>query len=80
MHTISQRTADGALTRVLLAVLSVGEVVAALAVHGAVKVIVWQERSRERRRLATLDDFMLRDIGISRSDVAHEVNKPFWQG
>lgn len=39
----------------------------------------WHERSIQRRALARLDDRMLRDIGISRSDVEQEVEKPFWQ-
>ena len=43
-------------------------------------LLVWQERSRQRRALARLDDRMLRDIGISRADVAAECAKPFWRG
>ncbi len=39
----------------------------------------WQERSAQRRELAALDDRMLRDIGLSRYDVAEETTKPFWQ-
>ena len=43
-------------------------------------LLVWQERSRQRRALARLDDHFLRDVGISRADVAAECNKPFWRG
>lgn len=39
----------------------------------------WQERARQRRQLAALDDRMLRDIGVSTSDVEHETRKWFWQ-
>jgi uncharacterized protein YjiS (DUF1127 family) len=39
----------------------------------------WQERVSQRRTLARLDDRMLRDMGLTRSDVEHEVSKPFWQ-
>jgi uncharacterized protein YjiS (DUF1127 family) len=39
----------------------------------------WRQRSRERAQLATLDERMLRDIGISRGDVLREINKPFWR-
>jgi len=39
----------------------------------------WQERVSQRRTLARLDDRLLRDMGLSRSDVEHEVSKPFWQ-
>jgi len=37
------------------------------------------ERSRQRRVLETLDDGMLRDLGLSRSDVIREADKPFWR-
>ena len=42
-------------------------------------VLDWQDRSRERALLATYDDHMLRDIGLSRADVDRESRKPFWQ-
>jgi uncharacterized protein YjiS (DUF1127 family) len=32
-----------------------------------------------RRRLLTLDDRMLRDVGISRAEVHGEAEKPFWR-
>jgi uncharacterized protein YjiS (DUF1127 family) len=41
-------------------------------------ILEWQERSRQRRHLATLDDNMLRDIGLSRADVDRETHKHFW--
>ena len=34
---------------------------------------------RERRQLAGLSDDMLKDIGVSRADVEHVVEKPFWK-
>ena len=79
MHTITRRPVEGAFARSLLLGLSMCELVGALAVHGALKVIVWQERARERNRLASMDDFMLRDIGLSRSQVTQEADKHFWQ-
>ena len=36
-------------------------------------------RWRERRLLEVLDDRMLRDIGISRSQALAEAGKPFWR-
>jgi len=39
----------------------------------------WQERARSRVLLGRMDDRMLRDMGISRSDVDVEVAKPFWR-
>ena len=41
--------------------------------------IAWLERLRERRQLAALSDGMLKDIGVSRADVEHLVEKPFWK-
>lgn len=35
-------------------------------------------RLRQRRRLAELDDRMLRDIGVTRTQVAAEAAKPWW--
>jgi uncharacterized protein YjiS (DUF1127 family) len=39
---------------------------------------LWRQRARSRAELAALDDRMLDDIGLTRIDVAREVNKPFW--
>ncbi len=39
----------------------------------------WFARLRDRRQLAELDDRMLRDLGLTRSDIRHEADKPFWQ-
>ena len=41
--------------------------------------VAWLERMRERRQLAGLNDDMLKDIGVSRADVEHVVEKPFWR-
>jgi len=40
---------------------------------------VWEERRESRRRLAEMDDHLLRDIGISRADAFAESEKPFWR-
>jgi uncharacterized protein YjiS (DUF1127 family) len=37
------------------------------------------ERARQRRALASLDDHMLRDIGITRSEAWQECAIPFWR-
>jgi len=43
------------------------------------KVIrLWAARSCQRRHLASLDDSVLRDIGLTRRDVQREISKPFW--
>ena len=41
--------------------------------------VAWQQRGRERRHLASLDERMLRDLGVSRSDATRESAKPFWR-
>lgn len=40
---------------------------------------LWMERARQRRQLARLDEFQLKDIGLSRADVEKEVSRPFWR-
>jgi len=39
----------------------------------------WQWRARTRHRLMTMDDRLLKDMGISRYDALHEAKKPFWK-
>jgi len=41
----------------------------------------WQQRSQQRRELKQLieDADLLKDIGLSKSDVIKEVHKRFWQ-
>lgn len=43
------------------------------------RIATWQERAQARRRLGQLDDWMLKDVGLSRADVAREMGKPFWR-
>jgi uncharacterized protein YjiS (DUF1127 family) len=42
-------------------------------------LLAWQDRSRQRHHLESLDDYMLKDIGLSRADAEREVAKPFWR-
>lgn len=44
------------------------------------RLFTWMERARQRQALAALDHHLLKDIGLNRTDVAAEVQKPFWQG
>ena len=39
----------------------------------------WRRRKNGRLELARLDERMLRDIGLTRSDAEYEINKPFWR-
>jgi len=43
---------------------------------------VWNARNRQRevlRLLAERDDYLLRDIGLTRVEALREAAKPFWQ-
>jgi len=42
-------------------------------------ILAWLERARGRQALLALDDWVLKDIGLTRADVMHESDKPFWQ-
>jgi uncharacterized protein YjiS (DUF1127 family) len=55
-----------------------GAVVMQALARGFDHVLVWQDRLRQRHRLAAYDDRMLSDIGLSRADVHRETEKPFW--
>lgn len=39
----------------------------------------WRHNRRSRLHLAELSDYQLKDIGISRSERQHELEKPFWR-
>ena len=39
----------------------------------------WRERARQRRELAQWTERDLHDVGLSRSDIVHEAEKPFWR-
>ncbi len=79
MHTITQRaTALKAATGRIGAGFSRGLIQAA-ASRAFGTLLMWQRRANERRVLAHLDDAILRDLGLSRSEIAWESRKPFWQ-
>lgn len=42
------------------------------------RILGWIQVAAERRRLAELDDRMLRDIGVVREDAKVEAARPFW--
>lgn len=39
----------------------------------------WHERARSRHQLQGLSDRMLQDLGLTRSEVEVEADKPFWR-
>ncbi len=42
-------------------------------------LLLWQDRATQRSRLNTLDDRMLKDIGVSRAEAVREAAIPFWR-
>jgi uncharacterized protein YjiS (DUF1127 family) len=42
-------------------------------------LLIWQERARQRHHLASLDDRLLSDMGLSRADAERESAVPFWR-
>ena len=40
---------------------------------------LWRRRARYRRALAQMGERELTDIGVCWSQIAEEVNKPFWR-
>ena len=47
--------------------------------HLGVTLHIWRQRYQDRQELARWTDQDLHDVGLSWSDVANEVNKPFWR-
>lgn len=43
-------------------------------------LLLWQERARQRLVLEEMDDYRLRDIGLTRDSALAEARRPFWQG
>ncbi len=42
-------------------------------------VLEWRQWHRARHELESLDDSLLRDIGLSRGESGFEASKPFWR-
>jgi uncharacterized protein YjiS (DUF1127 family) len=40
---------------------------------------IWQERRHQRAELARWNERDLHDVGLSRSDIIFEAEKPFWR-
>ena len=47
--------------------------------RGIDQLLDWQDRATQRRHLASLEGHILKDLGLSRADVARETDKPFWR-
>ena len=53
--------------------------IAARAAAALRPILTWLERARQRQALLALDEWTLKDIGLTRADVTREGEKPFWQ-
>lgn len=40
---------------------------------------MWRQRAQQRKALTQLSPYLLKDIGINRSDAINEAEKPFWK-
>jgi len=47
--------------------------------YGKALVILWMNKSRQRRQLARLDPRLLADVGITAEQARIEVEKDFWR-
>ncbi len=77
MHTISERSTslDASDGRI-----GAGYFRGLIRAAGAFRTLrLWRRRANQRHALAHLDDRMLSDLGLSRSEVARESRKPFWR-
>ena len=43
-----------------------------------VKILFWKEILRQRKQLIKMDDYLLKDIGISRVEATREADRKFW--
>jgi uncharacterized protein YjiS (DUF1127 family) len=58
---------------------SAGELASTAAARAVARFHQWRRRAKERAQLATLDDRMLADLGISRAEAQFLSDKPFWR-
>jgi uncharacterized protein YjiS (DUF1127 family) len=42
------------------------------------RINFWRELSRQRKQLMMMDDHLLKDIGLSRTEAEHEAKRHFW--
>lgn len=58
-------------------VLRLGQRATLLKIYGT--LATWFARWKQRRALSRLDDRLLADIGVTRTQAKHEADKPFWR-
>ena len=79
MHTISERLTAFEAAGDRIGAGHFRGLLRAAALRAFATLLLWQRRASERHALASLDDRMLRDLGLSRSEVVWESRKPFWR-
>ena len=80
MAMITDRSAHGFLRSYLCSSQASYWVVAGTAVGNLLtRLLDWQDRARQRRRLLALDGAVLKDFGRNSADASGEGNKPFWR-
>ncbi|MCG8355938.1 MAG: DUF1127 domain-containing protein [Kiloniellales bacterium] len=79
MHTISQHQPPAGAWTASGRLFSPFAVLSRAVVKVVQTLLVWDERHVQRRALASLDDAMLKDMGLSRADAEREASKPFWR-
>ena len=42
------------------------------------KILFWGEILRQRKQLSKMDDYLLKDIGVSRVEAVREAERKFW--
>jgi uncharacterized protein YjiS (DUF1127 family) len=75
----SRRPEQASLASIVSALRLVGHEVDFVAIRIFDGVARWHARMHERATLATLDERMRKDIGVTHTDIAREAGKPFWQ-
>ena len=78
-HTVSQRTVSAAASNLNHASARFVHSVDAAVENVVDRFLTWQRRHKDRMHLLSLDDRMLRDIGVTLADVDREASKPFWK-
>ena len=79
MYNSAFKVSNATCARTAEVVWPTGGQVRRLIAHTFDLIATWHERARQRQHLAALDDHLLKDIGLTRVDVARETSKRFWE-
>ena len=42
-------------------------------------ILLWEHKKKSREDLAVMDEHLLKDLGLTKTEVNKEINKAFWQ-